>query len=118
MTLGQKIKKLRNDKNLTQKDFADQLHVTFQNYNCGEAIPDEVKKVAKIERVNEVQLINFGWIKSLEEFSIVEKEKNPYTLAALGKILDKKCAYFCSNFVQIYIKFIAGAIRKYMLQCL
>lgn len=71
--------------------------MTF-NYNCGEAIPDEVKKVAKIERVNEVQLINFGWIKSLEEFSIIEKEKNPYTLAALGKILDKKCAYFCSNF--------------------
>ena len=30
MTLGQKIKKLRNDKNLTQKDLADQVHVTFQ----------------------------------------------------------------------------------------
>ena len=30
MTLGQKIKKLRNDKGLTQKDLADQVHVTFQ----------------------------------------------------------------------------------------
>ena len=30
MTLGQKIKKLRNDKDLTQKDLADQVHVTFQ----------------------------------------------------------------------------------------
>lgn len=30
MTVGQKIKKLRNEKNLTQKDLADQVHVTFQ----------------------------------------------------------------------------------------
>ena len=30
MTLGQKIKKLRIEKGLTQKDLADQLHVTFQ----------------------------------------------------------------------------------------
>ena len=30
MTLGQKIKKLRNEKGLTQKDLADQVHVTFQ----------------------------------------------------------------------------------------
>ena len=30
MTLGQKLKKLRTEKDLTQKDLADQLHVTFQ----------------------------------------------------------------------------------------
>ena len=30
MTLGEKIKKLRNEKGLTQKDLADQVHVTFQ----------------------------------------------------------------------------------------
>ena len=30
MTVGQKIKKLRNEKGLTQKDLADQVHVTFQ----------------------------------------------------------------------------------------
>ena len=30
MTLGSKLKKLRSEKGLTQKDFADQLHVTFQ----------------------------------------------------------------------------------------
>ena len=30
MTLGQKIKKLRIEKELTQKDLADQVHVTFQ----------------------------------------------------------------------------------------
>ena len=30
MTLGQKIKKLRSEKGLTQKDLADKVHVTFQ----------------------------------------------------------------------------------------
>ena len=30
MTLGQKIKKFRNEKHLTQKDLADQLNVSFQ----------------------------------------------------------------------------------------
>lgn len=30
MTFGQKLKKLRTENNLTQKDLADQLHVTFQ----------------------------------------------------------------------------------------
>ena len=30
MTLGQKIKKFRNEKKLTQKDLADQLNVSFQ----------------------------------------------------------------------------------------
>ncbi len=30
MTLGQKIKKYRNEKHLTQKDLADQLNVSFQ----------------------------------------------------------------------------------------
>ena len=71
--------------------------VTF-DYNCGETIPDEMKKSAKKEHVNEVHYINYGWIKSLEEFSLIEKENDPYTLAALSKILDKKCGYFCHNF--------------------
>ena len=30
MTLGQKIKKFRNEKHLTRKDLADQLNVSFQ----------------------------------------------------------------------------------------
>ena len=30
MTLGQKIKKFRNEKKLTQKDIAEQLNVSFQ----------------------------------------------------------------------------------------
>ena len=41
MTLGQKIKKLRNEKGLTQKDLADQLHVTFQTVSKWEKDENE-----------------------------------------------------------------------------
>lgn len=53
MTLGQRIKKLRADKELTQKDLADQVHVTFQTvskWEKGENEPDiaTIKQLAKI----------------------------------------------------------------------
>ena len=52
MTLGQKIKKLRNEKGLTQKDLADQLHVTFQTVSKWESDTNEpdiatLKEIAK-----------------------------------------------------------------------
>ena len=53
MTLGQKLKKLRTDKNLTQKDLADQLHVTFQTISKWENDENEpdistLKELAKL----------------------------------------------------------------------
>ena len=53
MTLGQKLKKLRSDKNLTQKDLADQLHVTFQTISKWENDENEpdistLKELAKL----------------------------------------------------------------------
>ena len=50
MTFGQKLKKLRTEKNLTQKDLADQLHVTFQTVSKWESdinepdFPDDIIK--------------------------------------------------------------------------
>ena len=41
MTVGQKIKKLRIEKGLTQKDLADQLHVTFQTVSKWEKDENE-----------------------------------------------------------------------------
>lgn len=41
MTLGQKIKKLRNEKNLTQKELADQIYVTFQTVSKWEKDENE-----------------------------------------------------------------------------
>lgn len=53
MTLGQKIKKLRTDKNLPQKDLADQVHVTFQTVSKWEKDENEpdlatLKTIAKL----------------------------------------------------------------------
>ena len=53
MTIGQKIKKLRTEKGLTQKDLADQLHVTFQTISKWEKDENEpdlatVRELAKL----------------------------------------------------------------------
>lgn len=53
MTLGQKLKKLRIEKGLTQKDLADQLHVTFQTISKWEGDTNEpdfstLKELSKI----------------------------------------------------------------------
>lgn len=53
MTLGQKLKKLRTEKGLTQKDLADQLHVTFQTVSKWESDINEpdfstLKELSKI----------------------------------------------------------------------
>lgn len=52
MTLGQKLKKLRSEKGFTQKDLADQLHVTFQTVSKWESDTNEpdittLKELAK-----------------------------------------------------------------------
>ena len=53
MTLGQKIRMLRTEKGLTQKDLADQVHVTFQTVSKWENDENEpdlatLKSIAKI----------------------------------------------------------------------
>ena len=53
MTIGQKIKKLRTEKGLTQKDLADQLHVTFQTISKWEKDENEpdlatIRELAKL----------------------------------------------------------------------
>ena len=57
MTLGQKLKKLRTDKGLTQKDLAEQLHVTFQTVSKWENDENEpdistLKELAKLYDVS------------------------------------------------------------------
>lgn len=63
MTLGQKIKKLRTEKGLTQKDLSDQLHVTFQTISKWESDTNEpdittLKELAKFYGCSVDYLIN------------------------------------------------------------
>ena len=63
MTLGQKLKKLRADKGLTQKDLAEQLHVTFQTVSKWENDENEpdistLKELAKLYDVSVDHLIS------------------------------------------------------------
>ena len=63
MKLGTKLKKLRTEKGLTQKDLADQLHVTFQTVSKWENEENEpdistLKELAKIYEVSVDYLIS------------------------------------------------------------
>lgn len=63
MTLGQKIKKLRIEKELTQKDLADKLNVTFQTVSKWENDENEpdvatIKELAKLFDCSLDQLLN------------------------------------------------------------
>ncbi len=63
MTLGEKLKHLRQDKSLTQKDLADKLHVSFQTiskWENGENEPDisTLRELAKLFDCSVDYLIN------------------------------------------------------------
>lgn len=63
MTLGQKIKKLRSEKNLTQKELADQIHVTFQTVSKWEKDENEpdlatIRLMAKLFGCSVEYLVN------------------------------------------------------------
>lgn len=63
MTFGEKIKKLRNENHLTQKELADQLHVTFQTVSKWENNSNEpdfstLKELAKIFHCSIEELFN------------------------------------------------------------
>ena len=77
MTLGQKIKKLRTEKGLTQKDLADQLHVTFQTVSKWESGTNEpdiatLKELSRFFGCSLDYLLNDD-----EEMSKDEEESEP-----------------------------------------
>ena len=63
MTIGQKLKKLRSEKGITQKDLADQLRVTFQTISKWEKDENEpdlatISRLAKFYNVSTDYLLN------------------------------------------------------------
>ena len=101
MTLGQKIKKLRNEKGLTQKDLADQLHVTFQTVSKWESDTNEpdiatLKEIAKCFDCSVNDLLNDEEVtkeKSNEQTSETNKEetKEPQVIIKKDLHVCEKC---------------------------
>lgn len=66
MTLGQKLKKLRTEKNLTQKDLADSLHVTFQTISKWESDTNE-PDVATLKELSKIYECSLDYLLSEDE---------------------------------------------------
>ncbi len=99
MTLGQKIKKLRADKGLTQKDLADQLHVAFQTVSKWESDTNEpdiatLKEIAKLFDVTLDSLVDENEVSTEEE-----KAAAPDSQEAVTKtiIIHQNEAHVCAK---------------------
>ena len=79
MTLGQKLKKLRTEKGLTQKNLADQLNVTFQTVSKWESDINEpdiatLKELAKFYGCTYDYLLNEEEEEPKEEQQVKKKK--------------------------------------------
>ena len=74
MTLGQKIKKLRSEKQLTQKDLADQMHVTFQTVSKWEKDENE-PDVSTLRELAKLFGCSMDYLLSEEELEPVKEEE-------------------------------------------
>lgn len=100
MTLGYKLKKLRNEKELTQKDLADQLHVSFQTVSKWENDENEpdittLRELAKLFEVSVDYLIS-------EDESLPKKDEAKETEEKMEEeqstpIIIKKELHVCSK---------------------
>lgn len=90
MTLGQKIKDLRCEKNLTQKDLADQLHVTFQTiskWENGTNEPD-VATLKELARIFDCSV----------DYLVGEEEKpEPAPVESKTIIIHQKALHVCEK---------------------
>lgn len=68
------------------------------NFNSGHSIPDHMKIKANDMKVNNRQFVNYGWIKNLKEFNLLENKTKLFSLGGLAKILDIKYSYFNKTF--------------------
>ena len=76
MTLGQKIKKLRMDKGLTQKDLADKVFVTFQTVSKWEKDENE-PDVATLRELAKLFGCSMDYLLSEEEVVTPKEEEKP-----------------------------------------
>ena len=102
MTLGQKLKKLRSDKNLTQKDLADQLHVTFQTISKWENDENEpdistLKELAKLYECSIDYLLSEEDEQPVEEAKEEEAQSEPIQQVTKTVIIHQNEAHVCAR---------------------
>lgn len=75
------------------------------DYNYDGRIPDNIKIMANDQKANEIQFLNYGWIKNLPEFKSLTNKSKCFNLGGLGKILDIKYGNYITNFGSELYKF-------------
>lgn len=75
MTLGQKLKKLRTEKGLTQKELSDQLHITFQTVSKWESDINE-PDIASLKHLVEILECSLDDLLNVEVKSKVEDDSD------------------------------------------
>ena len=83
MTLGQKLKKLRTEKGLTQKDLADQLHVTFQTISKWEGDTNE-PDIATLKELAKFFGCSFDYL--LNDDEVEPKEEKPEPVVEVKEV--------------------------------
>lgn len=88
MTLGQKLKKLRNEKGLTQKDLADQLHVTFQTISKWESDTNE-PDIATLKEISKFYGCSFNYLLGEEDEEAPKEEVKEEPVVAPTEVITK-----------------------------
>lgn len=97
MTFGQKIKKLRSDANLTQKELAEKMNVTFQTVSKWESDLNE-PDISTIKELSKIFNCSIEYLFSEDdEQEVVEPQKEVEVEQVVPVVPVKKEILVCSN---------------------
>ena len=99
MTLGQKIKKLRTEKGLTQKDLADKVYVTFQTVSKWEKDENE-PDVATLRELAKLFDCSLDFLLSEDEVEEPKEEVTPVAVVPTVKetvVIHQKELHVCTR---------------------
>lgn len=114
MTFGQKIKKLRTESNLTQKDLADKMNVTFQTVSKWENDTNE-PDITNIKELAKIFNCSYEYLFSDESEKAVEISSEPIENNKVDDIITCKYCHKTLNDekdIRYLYELTANGIRK------
>ena len=126
MTFGEKLKKLRTDKNFTQDELAEKLYVTrtaISKWESDRGYPniDSLKQIAKFFSITIDELLSSGELLTIAEEDNKRKDKYfrdlVYALLDLSTILLFFLPYFAENLnanIQSVSLIALGGVQPYL----